>query len=267
MKHQKTTKQLKQTNTIHGNMFYIMDDPTIGRSLELYGEYCQPEIELLKGIVQPDYWVYDIGANIGTHTIGLAPYVKKVIAFEPDMDLYDVLVTNLSITAKENVVPVRLALGDHQSTISTQFDYGKTKVIHGSDGHITAFDMIEGFPGVDLVKIDVEGQELTVLRGMRNTLLTDKPILFIEMQDPNTYKETFDYLKQFNYDMWWAACATFNPNNNKKNAEDVFGPQHGVVNWLCSAHQLNTTLQPVVDRDDTMERMIWRQQNVAVDSK
>ena len=35
----------KQTNTRYGNMLYFLDDPTIGHSLELYGEYCHTEIE------------------------------------------------------------------------------------------------------------------------------------------------------------------------------------------------------------------------------
>lgn len=248
-------------------MFYAIDDPTIGRSLELYGEYCQPEIDLLKSICQQDYWVYDIGANIGTHTIGLAPYVQRVIAFEPDADNFDILVTNLSVTAKENVTPIRLALSDQQGTVSTQFNFGKTTLTSGDDVQMTAFDMIQGFPGVDLVKIDVEGKELEVLYGMRNALFSNKPFLFIEMQDPTKYADIFDFLKGFGYDMWWAPCPTYNPNNHKQNKENVFGQQHGVINWLCSTYELNTALQPVVDRDDTVERMVWRTRNVDMDSK
>jgi len=45
MRHQTTTKKLIQTNTRYGNMLYIDGDPTIGRSLELYGEYCHAEVE------------------------------------------------------------------------------------------------------------------------------------------------------------------------------------------------------------------------------
>ena len=48
-------------------------------------------------------------------------------------------------------------------------------------------------------------------------------------------------------------------SNHKQNPEDVFGSQHGVINWLCTADIINTTLQAVVDRDDTVERMAYRQ--------
>jgi len=75
-------------------------------------------------------------------------------------------------------------------------------------------------------------------------------------------------LKEKNYYMYWFPVSTYNTNNHKNNHENVFGNQHGVINWICSAEQLNTTLQAVVDRDDTVERMVWRRnQNVGDDRK
>jgi FkbM family methyltransferase len=44
--------------------------------------------------------------------------------------------------------------------------------------------MIEGLPRIDFVKIDVEGMELKVLNGMRQTIASYKPQMLIEMQDP-----------------------------------------------------------------------------------
>ena len=120
------------------------------------------------------------------------------------------------------------------------------------------FDMID--------QVDVEGMELEVLYGMRGTLASAKPYLLIEMQDPTRYSRIYEYLKGFGYYMYWMPVATFNANNHKNNSENVFGNQHGVVNWLCSATELNTTLQAVVDKDDTVERMVWRRsQNVGND--
>jgi len=267
MRHQTTTKKLIQTNTRYGNMLYIDGDPTIGRSLELYGEYCHAEVEVIKSLVNEDSWFIDIGANIGTHTVGVAPYVDRVIAFEPDLDNFDVLVKNCSGCACANVSPTRLALSDMMSETSTQFDYGKTTLATGADIKTAPFDML-GIPKADFIKIDVEGMEVNVLYGMRNTLATHKPSLLIEMQDPTRYSRIYDYLKGFDYYMYWMPIATYNISNHKNNKEDVFGPQHGVINWLCSATVLNTTLQAVVDKDDTVERMVWRRsQDVGNDGK
>jgi hypothetical protein len=150
---------------------------------------------------------------------------------------------------------------------STAFDYGKTTLISGTDIKTAPLDML-GLPQVDFVKIDVEGMELQVLYGMRSTLANFKPHLMIEMQDPARYSRIYDYLKSFNYYMYWMPVSTYNTNNHKNNSENVFGNQHGVINWLCSATVLNTTLQAVVDKDDTVERMVWRRsQNVGNDTR
>ena len=258
MKHQTTKKTLVQTNTRYGNMLYINGDPTIGRSLELYGEYCHAEVEVIKSLCTSESWFIDVGANIGTHTVGVAPYVNRVVSFEPDLDNFDVLVKNCSGCGCANVSPTRLALSDMMSETSTQFDYGKTTLATGTDIKTAPFDML-GIPRADFIKIDVEGMEVDVLYGMRNTLATYKPSLLIEMQDQTKYSRIYDYLKGFDYNMYWLPVATFNKSNHKQNSEDVFGPQHGVINWLCVAEQINTTLQAVVDRDDTVERMAYRQ--------
>ncbi len=257
----------KQTNTRYGNMLYLEGDPTIGRSLELYGEYCHAEIEAIKSFVSPTSWFVDIGANIGTHTIGISPYVNRVVAFEPDSDNFDLLVKNISTCGCENVTPTPLAISDKFGEVATEFNYGKTTIVPGTAVKTASLDMI-GLPQIDFVKMDVEGMELAVLQGMSATLQGFKPHLLIEMQDPKQYTAIYDLLKEKNYNMYWFPVPTYNPNNSKKNTDNVFGDQHGVINWICSTEQLNTTLQAVVDRDDTVERMVWRRnQDVGNDRK
>lgn len=267
MRHQTTTKTLVQTNTRYGNMLYIQDDPTIGRSLELYGEYCHLEVDAICNMVTADSWFVDVGANIGVHTIGVSPHVNRVIAIEPDRDNFDVLVKNCSLCGCANVTPARLAASDCMGTTDTQFDYGKTVLTTGNSVKTAPIDML-GLPRIDFVKIDVEGMELEVLYGMRGTLAGSKPGLLIEMQDRTRYSKIYDYLKGFDYYMYWFPVSTYNANNHKQNQDNVFGNQHGVINWLCSANPLNTVLQTVVDREDTVERMVWRRnQNVGNDRK
>ena len=140
---------------------------------------------------------------------------------------------------------------------STKFDFGKTTLTEGNDVKMAPLDML-GLPKVNVVKIDVEGKELVVLVGMRLTIDNWKPHLLIEMQDEKTYPDTYDFLNDLGYNMYWLAVPTYNSNNHKQNTQNVFGPQHGVINWVCSAELLNTKLQPVVDRDDSIERMVYR---------
>lgn len=267
IKTNKISFQTKLTDTINGKMLIYQDDPTIGRSLDLYGEYCQPEIELLKSLSNKNTWFVDIGANIGTHTIPLSYHVDRVLAFEPDDSNFDLLTKNVAglCAVKKNVTATKMAISDSLLEVNTEFNFGKTKVVQGTGIKSAPLDVL-GLPKIDLVKIDVEGKELKVLVGMRTILTTQKPELLIEMQDETTYSETYDFLKSCNYNMYWFPVSTYNKENQKNNLENVFGPKHGVVNWVCTAYSLNTKLQPVVDRDDTVERMVYRsRENVGND--
>ena len=263
-----TNLKLHLTETKYGKMLIFSDDPTIGRSLDLYGEYCQPEIELLKSLSNKNTWFVDIGANIGTHTIPMSFHVDRVIAFEPDIENYSLLGKNVAglCPVKNNVTVTHMAIGDTLVEVDTKFDFGKTKVVQGTGVKSAPLDVL-GLPKVDLVKIDVEGQELKVLAGMRSILNTEKPDMLIEMQDETTYAETYDFLESCNYKAYWFPVSTYNKNNQKNNTNDVFGPKHGVINWVCTAYGLNTELEPVVDRDDTVERMVYRsRENVGNDT-
>ena len=265
----KRNLQSKLTDTVYGKMLVYTDDPTIGLSLDLYGEYCQAEIELLKSLSNKSTWFVDIGANIGTHTIPLSYSVERVLAFEPDNANFDLLSKNVAglCALRKNVTATKMAIGDTLVEVDTQFDFGKTKVVQGTGIKSAPLDIL-GLPKVDLVKIDVEGQELKVLVGMRNILHTHKPDMLIEMQDETMYAETYDFLKSCNYSMYWFPVSTYNKNNQKNNPNDVFGRTHGVINWVCTAYKLNTKLEPVVDRDDTVERMVYRsRENVGNDRK
>jgi len=269
LKHHQTKLQRKLTDTRYGKMIIPSEDDCIGRSLDLYGEYCQPEVEMIKSLTNANTWFLDIGANIGTHTIPLSHHVDRVLAFEPDVENYDMLGKNVAglCAVKNNVSLTRLALGDEFKQVDTEFNYGKTKIIQGDAVKMAPLDIL-GLPKIDFVKIDVEGMELQVLVGMRNTLLNSKPDLLIEMQDETTYSATFEFLRSCKYNMYWFPVQTYNANNHKENKEDVFGPTHGVVNWVCSSYMLNTAMHPVVDKDDTMERMVYRsRENVGNDRK
>ena len=255
--HQRTDRPLRQTNTRYGNMMVFDGDPTIGQSLEVYGEYCHMEIELIKRMITDQSWVLDIGANIGTHTLGIAPYVERVIAFEPDIDNFYVLTANCSAAGLSNVSPTRLALGDLMSDGTTQFDYGKTTVTSGNDFKIAPVDML-GIPRIDFMKIDVEGSELQVLYGARSTLANAKPDLLIEMQDESKYTSVYQYLKSFGYNIFWFPVGTFSPTNHNNVEENIFGENHGVINWVATVQDIQTTLEPIVDENDTVERMVRR---------
>src|ERR1700730_11531990 len=90
----------------HGRMTYLRADSIIGKSLELYGEWCEGEIILFGRLLLAGDVVIDVGANIGTHTLPLARLVGAsgtVYAYEPQRMIYEILRKNVEVNDLPNV--------------------------------------------------------------------------------------------------------------------------------------------------------------------
>ena len=107
--------------------------------------------------------ILDIGAWVGTWTMAMNEFCGRVIAFEPDPVHYECLVKN----CPEDVETHQLAVGSEEKMISLSEDnFTQAKRVVG-DGAIpmVTIDSL-GLDDVDLIKIDVEGFELEVLRSL-----------------------------------------------------------------------------------------------------
>ena len=69
----------------YGRMMHLRNDRYMGRALQQYGEYSEAEVDLWRQLVQPDWILADLGANIGAHTVAMASLVPRgfVLAVEP----------------------------------------------------------------------------------------------------------------------------------------------------------------------------------------
>ena len=77
----------------HGKLSYLINDAYIGRSLDVYGEYSEGELELFRQFLRPGDVAADIGANIGALTVGMARLVAPggaVVAFEPQRTIFEI---------------------------------------------------------------------------------------------------------------------------------------------------------------------------------
>jgi hypothetical protein len=89
----------------HGRFMYLQNDAYIGRSLDVYGEYCEGEIDIFRQLLRPGDVAMDVGANIGALTQGMAQMVQSagaVVTFEPQRTIYDILCNNLRLNAVTN---------------------------------------------------------------------------------------------------------------------------------------------------------------------
>ena len=247
----------KQINTRYSNMLIFVEDPTIGKALDLYGEYCHAEIELIKNYTDKTSFFIDVGANIGTHSIGVAPNVRRVLAFEPNLENFDLLTKNRALTMCKNITCSQIAFSSEVGKTNTKFNFGKTTLCDGNDVIVTTLDSISGLPSIDFIKIDVEGMEYNVLKGAERSINYFQPKLLIEMQQQSLYEKVYNFLKNMNYNIYWFNVATYTPDNHKQNKENVFSPGHGVLNWFASRDIVNM-LDPVVDKGDSIERLNHR---------
>lgn len=127
--------------------------------------------------------VLDVGAWCGTWSKAMEPFAKKVIAFEPDNTHFTCLQRNCTI----NCDPRQEAVGSESKNISlTKDDFTQAKRVD-KDGTIRMVTLDSfNFTDIDLIKIDVEGYEMEVIKGAQETLKSTQ-YLMIELNN-NTKK-------------------------------------------------------------------------------
>lgn len=133
--------------------------------------------------------VIDVGAYIGDMTIFYAQYSPRVVAIEPLFDAYQCLKWNMA--EQDNVDCINAAAGSKKGKCSLQTDsnnIGMTYVKKGKDVDVITIDSL-GYEEVSYMKIDVEGKELEVLKGARQTIDRWKPILDIEVNNATLERE------------------------------------------------------------------------------
>lgn len=155
----------------------------------LIGGYEREIIKLYSKILRPGMKVVDIGAHIGYHTVRFAELVGPtgtVFAFEPSPLNFGVLCGNVRRRALSNVVLEQKAVSDIDDEVTLYFgrhDGRHSIVRRGEESCKVNSISLDSYFGeretVQFVKIDVEGAELKVLRGMKNLIARSPDITLI----------------------------------------------------------------------------------------
>lgn len=164
--------------------------PTAGewRKLEQLSDgQAEGFLEILISYLSPGQVFYDVGSNVGEYAIFLAKRVGPegtVAAIEPVKSSYERTQDNIRVNGFANIRAYQTALSDRPGVANLKiggFLSRQSRLVdQPSDDEcfetvrVTTGDLLrktEGLPVPDAVKIDVEGHEYQVLRGMRETLL------------------------------------------------------------------------------------------------
>ncbi len=221
--------------TRFGKLVHTTSDRCIGRSLREYGEWAPGETLLLGQLIRPGDIILDIGANIGFHTLffsRLAGPEGRVHAIEPEMQNRELLSVNKLINGLDNVVihaclagPVTEVTRHCRPVIDPQ-NMGATYFERSQDGAQLPLLQMKpddlGLERCDLVKIDVEDQELFVIEGMRSLLQSQRPIVFFEQRSQLRFAEILSVFRTYDYVCFWSVTRAYPAGNIHGNETDFF---------------------------------------------
>lgn len=155
-------------------------------------------------------WVLDIGANVGNYVIQFSKMVGKkgrVIAVEPVPETFELLAANVvALLSDKNVTLLNIAASDTSTAKGIRIPKFDTGWKNYYEAHLTdnnpdfnvlclPIDSLNIPHRIKLVKIDAEGHDYSVLKGMKNLLQRDYPTLIIE----NGSSEVISFLKERGY--------------------------------------------------------------------
>jgi FkbM family methyltransferase len=196
----------KRLSLIFGNA-----DDHIARTIQQTGTFY--EAEMLADARSRLFFAecaVDVGAHVGNHTVYFANVLGlRTIAYEPNPASYDLLKANVRSNGLSEICRTRLAAvgaaGGRVHTVApSDRNTGMATVEADPSGDVpmvTLDDEVLTEPRIDLIKIDVEGWELDVLRGCEQVLRARRPLLYVEIMPPN-FEAVERHLSERGYLCW-----------------------------------------------------------------
>ena len=266
----------------HGYFTYFLND-FIGQSLHLYGEWCDDELHVMKQLVPQGSVVVDIGANIGVFTVPLARHIGphgRLYAFEPQRIIFQLMCSNVAANGIHNVMAVqgaasnqagkRLFLAPLSYTGHFESNFGAVSLTTSPGSHesepisASTIDSLD-LPSAGLIKVDVEGMELDVLQGARDTMHSKRPMLYVENNSEDGNQSLIELVKEHNYDLYWHITPYYNPANHFKCAYNHYARFMPSINMVCIPREkgarLSSGFEPAAKGDNwrtALERMARR---------
>jgi len=212
-----------------GWMLCNVNDFYMGKAICTYGECCEIEAQFLLRLASFGGMVVEVGANMGIFTVPLAKFLagqgRRMLAFEPQPVIHQQLSANLALNGLMNVTALPYACGAETGSVTFPApDYLRPGNFGGISMGVQALpagvhvpcvrldDMTEG-QQVGLIKIDVEGFELNVLKGATAVIQRCRPIIYLENDRVDHSRSLIEWLWATGFKVWWHAPRLFNPNN------------------------------------------------------
>lgn len=196
-------------------------DDWIQQQVYFFGVYDTLSINFLKTQLKPGDYFFDVGANVGCFSLIASKCVGnngKVFAFEPVKRVYTRLYENIELNRLNNISVITKALNETDSTLrlylASQENLGMSSIqehdaMSGEVVEIPAISLdnfiaSNNITKVDFIKIDIEGAELSALKGMVNTIRVHQPVFLVEisegvLKEKSERNQIFTFFELFNY--------------------------------------------------------------------
>jgi protein O-GlcNAc transferase len=198
-----------------GSRVRVRYTEVIGISALIRGGFEDEECRTMLDLALPGSWAIDVGANLGVHTIPLARRVDpgRVIGIEPLPVNAARLRANAELNDLDNIDIEPVAAGAQAGLVDLNLAddpaYASTDDVaeHRGTGLIarvrqTTLDSLweaAGCPQVSVIKIDVEGSEVEVIRGAEHLLRVQHPAILAEANGPMRQSALQDALGRYGY--------------------------------------------------------------------
>lgn len=212
--------------TVNGNMMEIIpNDPGISTELSIFKSHEPINTQIISRILKKGMICLDIGGNIGYYVLLERKFVGsegKIIVFEPLLRNYQYLKKNIQLQNVQNIHAYNFACGDEEgeATFFVNKKSNGCKVIaegvtppDSSLGTLTKvpIKILDSFIDelklnkVDFIRMDSEGYELHIFKGLKRTLEKFRPIISIELHKRQLgidgTREFFQLMKNLDYNV------------------------------------------------------------------
>jgi FkbM family methyltransferase len=244
-------------------------DDLIVRALQLHGEWAETEVRLLAQIMpqQANFW--DVGAFLGTFSIGVARHcaLASVLAVEANPTLGASLVQNLSLNLKVPAQIVNAGVGPKEGWLTPQCDPVLVSN-HGSQ----AYDFSDRqtpnaircqslrqlrhlYGDYDAIKLDIEGMERDVLLNDQDYIIQHQPVIWVECNETLASLDLFAALKWMGYAPLYLAFPAFRRGNHFVSTDLIY-PMAYEAALLAAPSSLLETFAPDIAGEDVICRPI-----------
>ncbi len=208
---------------LHGGVVYCSPEALLSTWKPGWqSEQAQGLLNWARRYVQPGMCVWDLGANQGIFSLAAAAIAGSngsIVAFEPDLFLVDLIRRSLATGTHRGATVQILPMAVGASAAIAEFQIARTdralNHLSSAKGNPQAGDarelllvncqsldwLMTQLPRPDLLKIDVEGAELAVLRAGCEFLRTVRPVMIVETA-PEHATEVGELLSEANYSMF-----------------------------------------------------------------